>query len=278
MRKALDAAWGDFPTEDVGYDWLRYTGNARPSREWCAAVSQHSRLTFIQETYSTRSQEGFQAGVYDCQFAEPRARAVHPGVESIAVVVSDGNYADNWDASEYGRGWASVATIAFFPYGAVPICESFIRGATSVLNLGGTWVPETWGAGTFMSQVVGYSPVADTDLNDVWAPYWPAATPPAPVPTSQEEDDGMRVYIFEDHGRAHHLWIGEDGRIRDRTYDQGNPNPVVVVPVPGDVAIDTTVGLTPLSTFGSTVLYGATKDGRELQLSPSPFGYVASVH
>ncbi len=187
MRDMLDAAWGDFPTNDIGYDWARYTGNARPTAAWCAAVAQHSRITFIQETDSQRSKAGFAAGADDCRYAEARAREVHRGVESLAVVVSDGNGADNWDASEYGRGWASAATLAFFPYGAVPICESFIRGAgASPLNLRVTWVPETWGKGTGLSQVVGASPVANTDLNHVWAPYYPTATPPTPTPTSEE--------------------------------------------------------------------------------------------
>lgn len=203
LRDALDAAWGEFPTEDIGYDWLRYTGNARPDAGWVSAVTQHSRVTFIQETTSTRSQQGFLAGVYDCQFAEPRARAVHPNVESIAVVVSDGWRGDVWDCSEYGRGWASVATIAFFPYGAVPICESFIVGAgSSPLNLGGTWVPETWGAGTLMSQVVGPSPIDNTDLNHVWAPYYP--TTPIIAPSWKDYD--MHIGVNKAEG-----WFVVDG-------------------------------------------------------------------
>lgn len=203
MRDALDAAWGDFPA-DVGLDWLRYTGPARPTPEWCAAAAAAGRLTFIRESYSTRSQEGYDAGRADCIEAEARAREVHPGVESIAVVVSDGNYADDWDASEYGRGWASAATLAFFPYGAVPICDSFNRGALdSPWCLRGTWVPETWGWGTLLSQVVGWSPVGNTDLNHVRAPYWPLPQPgapdapplPAPILPAGEQIMGPRTLL-----------------------------------------------------------------------------------
>lgn len=206
----LDAAWGDFPTIDVGYDWARYTGNARPDAAWVATVLTHSRVTFIQESYSTRSSEGYDVGVADCRYAEQRAREVHPGVESIAVVVSDGNGADNWDASPYGQGWADAATIPFFPYGAQPICESFLRGAAqSRLCLGGTWVPETWGQGTFMSQLVTASPLANTDLNTVHAAYYPVAPTP---PVQSEEDDDM-PYIAQ--------LTALDGRKEMRLVDGG---------------------------------------------------------
>ena len=161
----------------------------------------HSRITFIQETYSTRSQEGYVAGQVDCVFAERRAREIHPQVASIAVVVSDGNYADRWDAREYARGWSDYATIPFFPYGAVPICESFISGAHGLV-LRGTWVPETWGLGTFMSQVVGFSPIPSTDLNHVWAPYYPVVID---IPTPPEEYD-MHIGVNKAEG-----WFVVDG-------------------------------------------------------------------
>lgn len=196
MRDALDAAWGDFPVGDL--DWLRYTGSARPDAGWVnSCLAAGLIVTFIQESYPSRSSEGFDVGVADCRFAEARAREVHPGVRSIAVVVSDGNGADNWDASEYGRGWQSVATLPFFAYGAVPICESFARGAPASL---GTWVPETWGQGTLMSQVVGPSPVADTDLNHVHADYTGGAAVPARKGRSviyrEDKADGTHDYCL----------------------------------------------------------------------------------
>lgn len=203
LRDALDAAWGDFPTNDVGYDWKRYTGNARPDQAWCDAVTQHSRLTFIMETYSQRSQEGAPAGSMDCLFAEQRARDRFPGVASIAVCVSDGNSADDWDASAYGADWARVATVAFYPYGTPSICASFCRGANSSLCLMGDWVPATWGETRapmtrLVTQVVGYSPIANTDLNEVWAPYYPVG--PAPTPTPGDDDVDRVLYRTVDDG------------------------------------------------------------------------------
>ena len=204
MRDALDAAWGDFPTDNIGYDWIRYTGSARPDPGWVNAVVAHSLVTFVQESTSQRSQQGFGAGVADREFAEARAREVHPGVKSIAVVVSDGDGADDWDASEYGAGWADAASIPFFPYGAQSICESFNRGAAGhPLCLGGTWVPETWGDGTFLSQVVGASPVGNTDLNHVWAAYYPTA--PVPVPP-EEEEVARPLYIGKKSDPAVGIW------------------------------------------------------------------------
>lgn len=183
MRDALDAAWGSFPP-DAGYDWLRYTGPARPDDAWCALAAHHGRLTFIYESTSTWSQCSAAEAAATCREHERRAREVYPKVESMAVVVSDGNWADNWDASECGRGWASAATLPFFPYGAVPICDSFNRGAmSSPLCLRGTWVPETWGHGTLLSQSVGASPIDNTDFNTVRAPYW-QITPDAPLPAT----------------------------------------------------------------------------------------------
>lgn len=170
MRDAVDFVSPPDPVllQKLGLDALVYTGSARPSQDWIdTARGRGITVTFIQETISTRSQQGFQAGVLDCQFAEVRAKERgHSG--SIAVVVSDGSWVDEWDCSEYGRGWQSVATLPFFAYGSTGCCESFNRGASHSL---GTWIPETWGAGSLMTQVVGPSPVPDSDLNHVHADY-----------------------------------------------------------------------------------------------------------
>lgn len=189
MRDAVDFMSAPDPQllHDLELDALCYTGSARPSQDWvdrCRALGVI--VTFVQETVSTRSQQGYQAGVYDCQFAESRAKELgHTG--SIAYVVSDGSWSDVWDASDYGRGVQSVATLPFFAYGAVPICESFNEGAPHSL---GTWVPETWGTGTLLTQVVGASPVADTDLNHVHADYTGSAQVPLP-----KDDDDMWIAV-----------------------------------------------------------------------------------
>jgi len=190
MRNAVD--FETAPTVEqlvaADVDPIPYTGNARPSQDWFDAVraAGYGPKAMTQETYSTRSQEGFQAGVLDCQFAESRAKERgHTG--SIAVVVSDGNSADRWDAGPYGAGWASVATLPFFPYGALGVTATFLAGAfESPLLITGEWVPETWGAGRLMSQVVGSSPIPGTDLNIVHADYTGTTTPTQP--TIPEED------------------------------------------------------------------------------------------
>lgn len=154
MRDALDAAWGDFDPGTT-HDWLRYTGSARPTTDWVnACLAAGLIVTFIQEAYSTRSSEPYGVGVADCRYAEQRAREVHPGVRSLAVCASDGNYADVWDASEYARGWSDAASLPFFPYGAHGVIDSFLAGAQAgrgahLLVIGndglpGRWVPETW--------------------------------------------------------------------------------------------------------------------------------------
>lgn len=273
MRDALDAAWGDFPTDDVGYEWLRYTGSARPDGEWCHAVTQHSRLTFIHERYSTRSQEGFGAGLEDCRVAEARAREVHPGVESIAVAVSDGDGADNWDASEYGKGWAAAATLHFFPYGAVPICESFLTGAAgSPFRLDGTWVPETWGNGTFLSQVVGTSPVANTDLNHAHKAYWPDATqaPASSTPTTTPEDDGM-VFVTRKDGKTYCYWRHDD-KLLMRGFTSGTPDKNIAT-----VSSDCDPHNPVVRDAGFGILYTPSKDGRLVRVTQTNFGPKAEI-
>lgn len=174
---AVDFVVAPPPDELHGIRPLPYTGNARPSQEWvdaCTALGVPP-LWYTQETTSTRSQEGWQAGVYDCLFAERRARERgHTG--PIAVVVSDGNYADEWDASGYGAGWASVATMPFFPYGALGVTATFLAGAAgSPFLIVGEWVPETWGAGRVASQLVGAQAPISTphDLNHVFHDFAP---------------------------------------------------------------------------------------------------------
>ena len=152
-----------------------YTGSARPSQQWfddCRALGI-APLWMIQETVGERSRDGFAAGVEDCRFAESRARERgHRG--PIAVVVSDHDGADAWDSSAYARGWASVATLRFFPYGALGVTGSFLAGASgSPLLIPGEWVPETWGQGRIASQLLDAKAAisVDHDLNHVFVDF-----------------------------------------------------------------------------------------------------------
>lgn len=209
MRDAVDFMSAPDPAllKQLNLDALPYTGNARPDPFWFAAMRDAGLpvLTMIRESYSTRSQEGEQAGIDDCTLAEARAKEVNPDVLSMAVVVSDGSWSDTWDCSAYGRGWAKVATLRFFPYGATECCTSFIRGALGInqLCIDGEWIPETWGTGRLMTQVVGPSPVPDSDLNHVHGDYTGGATTPV------EGDDDV-LYMVDKDGI--HWWRMGDSK------------------------------------------------------------------
>lgn len=152
-----------------------YTGNAQPDDAWfaaCAALHNSPQVT-IQEMYSTRSQEGQQAAIFDVQFAEFRARK--RGVGIVDYAVSDGNGTDSWDASEYGLWISNTATLRYFFYGSLGVIASAVAGALrgrgagllvrGVDGAGGEHVPSTWGNANLVTQVVGPSPIPNTDLN-----------------------------------------------------------------------------------------------------------------
>jgi len=228
VRNALDFETPPAPAELArqGLDALVYTGNARPSLEWVTeARSLGVTVTFIQETVSTRSQGQHGFGIVDCQFAERRAKELgHTG--SIAVVVSDGSWVDAWDCSAYGAEWQSVATLPFFSYGSVGCCESFNRGAPRSL---GTWIPATWGAGTLMTQIVGPSPIAGTDLNIVHADYTGTGATPAPADIIGDED--TMLIINQDTGEAAIIFANHQPRkiASVNSYQRGT-----FVTLPGD--------------------------------------------
>ena len=115
MKNAVDYSYArpsgaELASRDL--DALVYTGNARPDQPHFDDLRNHGvAITFIQETTSTRSQEGYQAGVYDAQFADRRAtERGYPLDAAIAYVVSDGSaYDPNYggeNIAAYARGIA----------------------------------------------------------------------------------------------------------------------------------------------------------------------------
>lgn len=190
-----------------------YTGNARFSQGFFdgAASIGHGVVLMIQETISERSQQGYQAGVYDVQFA--RARAKQRGFTGpIAYVVSDGWSGNRWDSSEYGRGISDTEEGQFLGYGAKGVLESFYVGARAGAGAhfihpagdepNGDWGPETWGVYSLITQLVGPSPVPDTDLNIVHYPLGVSA--PAPTPVWKDYD--MHIGVNKAEG-----WFVVDG-------------------------------------------------------------------
>lgn len=200
------------PTQlrDLGLDAASYSGSARVPAAWLAELTSYGRrMLMIQETYSTRSQEGFSAGQADCLFAEARSDEIGYSADlPIAVVVSDGNYADSWDCSEYARGWISVARRKFFPYGALGVISSFhaaARASGSVLWIDGEWVPITWGSGRLIQQLVTEPPIPGTDMNTVVGDWTGGGVTPA-VPTAEDSvlykttDNGVDTWYREASG------------------------------------------------------------------------------
>ncbi len=202
MRNAVDFVSPPDPAvlQQLNLDGIPYTGNARPPAAWFADMKARGLTvyTMLQETISTRSQQGFQAGVYDCQFAERRAREVNPDVRFIDYVVSDGSWVDAWDCSDYGRGVNATAALGVLCYGSTGCCDTFNRGAPKSI---GTHIPNTWGQGSIMTQLVAPSPVADTDLNIVHVDYTGTGTGPT------KKDDDMPLYITKATDTSVGVWV-----------------------------------------------------------------------
>ena len=229
MRDAVDGIVEYDPGLLVGPDLdpTSYTGNARFSQGFFDRAAQLGRPVawMIQETYSTRSQEGYQAGVYDARFAESRA-AERGWRGPIAYVVSDGNGADRWSSYEYARGLGDASTVGYYVlgYGANGVLEDFapgVRASAGAERLflgtdgdGARWVPETWGPNNAVGQVVGPSPIPDTDLNHVHVDFGAAAPTPAPSPARPPTEAEMQLLIVPNPVAAGHIARLVDGNLR----------------------------------------------------------------
>lgn len=218
---------------------LCYTGPARPDRDYidaCRAVGL--TVCMVQESDPNRSQQGNAAGVADAQSADRRADEVgYPLTASICYVVSDGDASNpSTGAAQiaaYAAGIASVSRRQVFFYGNAYACAAALSGAPNAL---GSWIPSTWGHGSLLSQEANMaSPLADTDLNTILAPYgaWGDS-----IPTQLEEDDVL--YMHDKDGV--HIWrMGESRRLvkdaewKNAVFKYGNEHPgQVLTPFPFD--------------------------------------------
>lgn len=154
---------------------LVYTGAARPDADYLTAMRDRGlTVCFVQESSPNRAQAGQNAGMFDAQYADRRADEVgYPIIASICYVVSDGNAADPSSGGDqiaaYANGIARTSRRRFFFYGNTYATQAALSGAPTAL---GTWVPSTWGPATLLTQEANTpSPVADSDLNTVHAPY-----------------------------------------------------------------------------------------------------------
>jgi hypothetical protein len=209
--QALDYSYARPSAEELlaaDCDALFYVGVSRPDQVYCdslSAVGLH--WTMIFETLPDRSQQGYQAGVYDAQFSDARAdQRNYSRDAAIAVVVSDGNRyspSTGGDAiADYAEGWARTCLRPIFFYGNRYAVDHAIAGArrapTPHLLAGprgdGGWVPSSWGADPERDPIVQeanlVSPLVGTDLNSVHGDYHGAPAPvPAPPPQITPEDD-----------------------------------------------------------------------------------------
>jgi hypothetical protein len=224
MNNAVDAEYARPSAAELlaaEVDILVYTGNARPDTNYLNDLrGANVCVAFIQETDSARSQEGYQAGVYDALFADGRTSQVgYPTSCAIAYVVSDGNAEDpNYGAnniSDYGEGVADTSKRPFFFYGNRYAVDAAVVGAKrnpKAFCLGG-WVPSTWGADRgedLMVQEANLSsPIADTDYDSVYKFYaaWGMPFPPLPGPSKPTvRNDDMHIGV-----NTHEGWFVVDG-------------------------------------------------------------------
>jgi hypothetical protein len=172
---------------ELNLDVLVYTGNARPEQWWIDRCREAGVVvTFTQETYSARSQEGYQAGVLDAQFADARCdERGHQG--SVCYVVSDGNSGDpnpeNSNRAQivaYGQAVAQTSRRPFFFYGNRYAVDAALEGAAKVpgapaVSLVGGWLPRTWDFDPSRDLIAQEpnlpTPIDGTDFNTVHREY-----------------------------------------------------------------------------------------------------------
>ncbi len=188
-NQAVDFSW-THPSAaelvDANCDAIFYTGNARPDKSYVDSLRAAGvGVCLVQETDPNRSQQGNLAGHADAIYADNRADQIgYPLTASICYVVSDGSRDfPNTGADQiaaYAAGVIEASRRPVFWYGNQYACVAAMRSGGL-----GTWIPSTWGDGSLLTQEANQaSPIANTDLNTVHAPYgnW---TDDAPTP----EDD-----------------------------------------------------------------------------------------
>lgn len=218
MRNAIDASYAR-PTIDElvqhELDILVYTGPARPDKAYFDALREAGiAVTLIQESDPNRSQGGYQFGVADAVFADQRADEVgYPKSASIAYVVSDGsarNPSSGGDQiAEYARGVIETSDRPVFWYGNEYATSAAMRGAPKSL---GTWIPSSWGTGSLLTQEANTpSPIGDTDLNTVHAPYG-AWGHEVPVTNPYLEYQMDEFFATDPSDRRYIWWFSGAGR------------------------------------------------------------------
>lgn len=223
MRDFWDFAWA-YPTPSLfpsyGVDAASYTGAARAPRSYYDDLRARGvNVMMIQETTNERAQQGYDAGVYDVEFARTRSREVgHPDSAPIAYAVSDGSRTDptwNGDAiAAYGEAVGNSEVGPFLFYGnryAVDYANKGAArssGARLSLNLVGGWIPRTWSFDAVRdtaAQEVGSVPVDGTDWNTTYRDIHGGGSTPAPTPPPAKKGTQMQLVVVKGNG----FWCGD---------------------------------------------------------------------
>lgn len=296
MRNFWDFAWSypapdDFVRFDV--DAASYTGAARANRAYYDSLRERGiNVLGIMETTSTRSQEGYNAGAYDVDFARRRWREVgFPDSAPMAYAVSDGS---RWDPNYggdniagYGEGVGDHEVGPYKFYGNRYAVDHACAGARRslhpelCLNLNGGWIPRTWDFDPnrdTAAQEIGGTPIGGIDVNTTYKPIFGPALPPAPTPTEDEKESAVKQVDFIGNGNVGHIW-SHNGAVLYRAFVGGAPGGVVIVPSEigsYTVAAGDPEGLVvPASIYGSAQVFFPSADGKEVVVHATAFGPVA---
>jgi len=250
MRDLWDLAWEDVAPETfVAYDVdaASYTGAARKPRAWHDQMRALGRNVLgIQETTNERAQQGYQAGVYDVQFARSRWAEVGYGPDvEMAYAVSDGsrdNPTWNGDAiADYGQAIGDVETGRYKFYGNRYAVDYACAGARRsrrpdlCVNLSGGWVPRTWNfdaSRDTAAQEVGSTPIPGIDVNTVYRPiFGDVSAPPEPVPTPEESSMLEVVQVPGPYGPFARLVTGDGANLEQWVGGPVGPYGVMVEPM-----------------------------------------------
>lgn len=297
MRNFWDFAWeepppGAFLQYDV--DGASYTGAARHSAAYYAALrAQGTEVLGIMETTSTRSQEGYNAGAYDVDFARRRWREVgFPDGAPMVYAVSDGSRYDpnyGWDnIAWYGEAVGDHEVGPYKFYGNRYCVDAACAGAARslhpelCLNLNGGWLPRTWDFDPnrdTAAQEIGGTPIGGIDVNTTYRPiFGPAPPPTPPVSDDDDQESAVKKVDFNGNGSVGHIW-SQGGRVLFRTFAAGAAGAVVTVPAESGtytVAAGDPEGLVvPASIYGSAQVFFPSADGKEVVVHATAFGPVA---
>jgi hypothetical protein len=228
MGTAFDVSfqWKNLTAADVkargGEGVLVYSGNARPSDDWCKAMRDAGlRLVWIWETDTDAALRGFDYAVEQCRIHESR---VPPGELTYVAAcdVNDGTLAGR-DVTAFLRGWAATTREPVFgQYGS---SEAIMQGKTVGGKLQRFWGVAPWlrdgradnhpenlqrwrDMGVHLIQLVGED-IPGTDTNEtVQANWWSITGGDDDVPDEKTFKKWVREVLNEGTGAGQVAWAG----------------------------------------------------------------------